>query len=104
MLLTLKNWRNWCNEFGTGPNVGNRCRMRTTVLELHTGTTESVTDITPQCATFVAETGGDGLLNVFVPHSPSGGARLDVGARSADGPRAALPDPAPPDAPWPRAP
>jgi len=81
-------------------DVGNRCRMRTTVLELHTGTTESVTDITPQCATFVAETGGDGLLNVFVPHSTAGVAVMELGSRSDEDLLASLRDLLPPDDRW----
>ena len=38
--------------------------MRTQILELHTGGSESITDITRECSDLVAGA-GDGLLNVF---------------------------------------
>ncbi|GAA3987032.1 YjbQ family protein [Thermobifida alba] len=74
--------------------------MRTTLLELRTGGTESVVDITPQCAEFVAETGGDGLLNVFVPHSTAGVAVMELGSRSDEDLLASLDDLLPADDRW----
>lgn len=56
----------------------------TRVLELRTGTGESVTDLTRACEEFLAETadGRDGLLNVFVPHATAGIALIETGAGS----------------------
>jgi secondary thiamine-phosphate synthase enzyme len=74
--------------------------MRTQILELHTGGSESVTDITRQCGDFVAETGGDGLLNVFVPHATAGVAIIELGAGSDDDLLASLDDLLPADDRW----
>ncbi|WP_150254642.1 secondary thiamine-phosphate synthase enzyme YjbQ [Nocardiopsis deserti] len=74
--------------------------MRTQILELHTGGSESVTDITRQCGDFVAETGGDGLLNVFVPHATAGVAIIELGAGSDDDLLASLADLLPADDRW----
>ncbi|GLU49494.1 YjbQ family protein [Nocardiopsis ansamitocini] len=74
--------------------------MRTKLLDLHTGGSETVTDITPQCTDFVAETGGDGLLNVFVPHATAGVAVMELGARSDEDLLAALGDLLPADDRW----
>ena len=74
--------------------------MRTQTLELHTGGSESITDITRQCDEFVADTGGDGLLNVFVPHSTAGVAIIELGAGSDDDLLASLDDLLPADDRW----
>lgn len=74
--------------------------MRTQILELHTGGSESVTDITRECGDFVAETGGDGLLNVFVPHATAGVAIIELGAGSDDDLLASLADLLPADDRW----
>lgn len=74
--------------------------MRTLILELHTGGSESVTDITAQCGDFVAESGGDGLLNVFVPHATAGVAIIELGAGSDDDLLASLDDLLPADDRW----
>ncbi|PSK96711.1 secondary thiamine-phosphate synthase enzyme [Murinocardiopsis flavida] len=74
--------------------------MRTKLLDLHTGGSESITDITRPCADFVAETGGDGLLNVFVPHATAGVAIIELGAGSDDDLLAALGDLLPADDRW----
>jgi secondary thiamine-phosphate synthase enzyme len=55
--------------------------MRTTVLRVRTGTEPVVYDLTRECADFVAA-GGDGLLNVFVPHATAGVAVLELHAGS----------------------
>jgi secondary thiamine-phosphate synthase enzyme len=59
-------------------------RLRTDVLEVTTGSGESVTDLTRDCESFLERTaeGGDGLLNVFVPHATAGVAVLETGAGS----------------------
>ena len=74
--------------------------MRTQILELHTGGSESITDITRECGDFVAEAGGDGLLNVFVPHSTAGVAIIELGAGSDEDLLASLGDLLPADDRW----
>ncbi|MBB6119718.1 secondary thiamine-phosphate synthase enzyme YjbQ [Nocardiopsis algeriensis] len=74
--------------------------MRTQILELHTGGSESITDITRECSEFVAQEAGDGLLNVFVPHSTAGVAILELGAGSDDDLLASLDDLLPADDRW----
>ncbi|MEU3017723.1 MULTISPECIES: secondary thiamine-phosphate synthase enzyme YjbQ [unclassified Nocardiopsis] len=73
--------------------------MRTQILELHTGGTEGITDITARCADFVAGS-GDGLLNVFVPHATAGVAIIELGAGSDDDLLATLDDLLPADDRW----
>ena len=55
--------------------------MQTTTIEIHTGGSPTVYDVTTDCAEFVAEL-GDGLLNVFVPHATAGVAILETGSGS----------------------
>ncbi|WP_454194652.1 secondary thiamine-phosphate synthase enzyme YjbQ [Nocardia sp. Marseille-Q1738] len=74
--------------------------MKSTLLEVRTGHSEVVQDITPQCATFVREAGGDGLLHVFVPHATAGIAIMELGARSDDDLLAALRELLPADDRW----
>lgn len=74
--------------------------MRTKLLDLHTGESEAVVDITPQCVEFVAETGGDGLLNVFVPHATAGVAIMELGSGSDDDLLATLSELLPADDRW----
>ncbi|WHM39938.1 YjbQ family protein [Streptomyces sp. BPTC-684] len=64
----------------------------TRVLRLTTGTSETVTDLTGECERFLREAagGGDGLLNVFVPHATAGIAVIETGAGSDDDLLAAL--------------
>lgn len=64
----------------------------TRVLRLTTGTSETVTDLTGECERFLREAagGGDGLLNVFVPHATAGIALIETGAGSDDDLLAAL--------------
>ncbi|MEU5714482.1 secondary thiamine-phosphate synthase enzyme YjbQ [Streptomyces sp. NPDC020403] len=56
----------------------------THILDITTGRTETVTDLTADCARFLADAahGRDGLLNVFVPHATAGIAVLETGAGS----------------------
>ncbi|MFI0980458.1 YjbQ family protein [Streptomyces sp. NPDC021093] len=74
----------------------------TRVLHLTTGPTETVTDLTSDCAHFLAEAaaGRDGLLNVFVPHATAGIAVLETGSGSDDDLLAALHTLLPADDRW----
>jgi secondary thiamine-phosphate synthase enzyme len=58
--------------------------MQTTTFRVHTAGRDTVLDITGECERFAAEAaaGGDGLLNVFVPHATAGLAILELGAGS----------------------
>ena len=58
--------------------------MKTTTFRLRTAGSESITDITGQCAEFArdAADGADGLLHVFVPHATAGLAVMELGAGS----------------------
>ena len=54
------------------------------MIQVHTGSRETLQDITGECAEFArsASGGGDGLLNVFVPHATAGLALVELGAGS----------------------
>ncbi|MFJ4966455.1 secondary thiamine-phosphate synthase enzyme YjbQ [Streptomyces sp. NPDC088729] len=58
----------------------------TDVLDITTGATERVVDLTGDCEQFLTRTasGRDGLLNIFVPHATAGIAILETGAGSDD--------------------
>ena len=58
--------------------------MESDIIRVKTGSRETVTDITGQCAEFatVAARGGDGLLHVFVPHATAGIAIIELGSGS----------------------
>ncbi|HET7636489.1 MAG TPA: secondary thiamine-phosphate synthase enzyme YjbQ [Candidatus Limnocylindria bacterium] len=58
--------------------------MLTRELHLETGGRRGLHDITRDCASFVAEAadGGEGLLNVFVPHATAGLLIMELGAGS----------------------
>ncbi|MEU9234250.1 YjbQ family protein [Streptomyces subrutilus] len=53
-------------------------------IDVATGTSETVHDLTAACAEFLraAARGGDGLLNVFTPHATAGLAVIETGAGS----------------------
>ncbi|MEU0088090.1 YjbQ family protein [Streptomyces sp. NPDC006274] len=74
----------------------------TTTLTVGTGSQETVTDLTDACERFLAENanGGDGLLNVFVPHATAGIAVIETGAGSDDDLLAALHTLLPADDRW----
>ncbi|WP_432104194.1 secondary thiamine-phosphate synthase enzyme YjbQ [Streptomyces sp. bgisy091] len=74
----------------------------THVLSLTTGRTETVMDLTDECADFLARTarGRNGLLNIFVPHATAGIAILETGAGSDDDLLAALQTLLPADDRW----
>ena len=61
--------------------------MESTVIEVRTGTEETVHDLTAVCQRFLADiqAGGgaaDGLLHVWVPHATAGLAVIETGAGS----------------------
>ncbi|GAA4975138.1 secondary thiamine-phosphate synthase enzyme YjbQ [Yinghuangia aomiensis] len=72
------------------------------VLDIRTGRTETVYDLTAECAAFLrdAASGRDGLLNVFTPHATAGIAVIETGAGSDDDLLAALRDLLPADDRW----
>ncbi|MFX0580192.1 secondary thiamine-phosphate synthase enzyme YjbQ [Nocardia nepalensis] len=74
--------------------------MKSTVIEVTTGRSEVVYDITAQCASFARDAGEDGLLHIFVPHATAGIAIMELGARSDDDLLAALRDLLPADDRW----
>ncbi|MFC6708013.1 secondary thiamine-phosphate synthase enzyme YjbQ [Flexivirga alba] len=73
--------------------------MRTETRQFHTGTTETVLDITRECEQFAAGR-PDGLFHVFVPHATAGIAIIETGAGSDDDLLAALRDLLPADDRW----
>jgi secondary thiamine-phosphate synthase enzyme len=73
--------------------------MESTTIQLRTGSSERVLDITRQCEEYAAAK-GDGLLHVFVPHATAGIAILETGAGSDDDLLAALADLLPADDRW----
>jgi secondary thiamine-phosphate synthase enzyme len=76
--------------------------MRSELRDYRTGTREAVLDLTHDCADFVADAsgGGDGLLQVFVPHATAGIAIIETGAGSDDDLLAAMADLLPADDRW----
>lgn len=76
--------------------------LNTHVLDITTGSSETVHDLTHDCDAFLSRVarGRDGLLNVFVPHATAGIAILETGAGSDDDLLAALRDLLPPDNRW----
>ena len=76
--------------------------MKTQIIEVRTGNSETIRDITRDCAEFAAAAadGGDGLLHVFVPHATAGIALIELGARSDDDLLATLSDLLPADERW----
>jgi secondary thiamine-phosphate synthase enzyme len=57
--------------------------MHTDVIQVVTGSKETVHDITGECVTFLRRAGAaDGLLNVFLPHATAGIALIELGAAS----------------------
>lgn len=76
--------------------------MRSETFHVDTGDRDSVSDLTRECAQFVASLDGpaSGLLHVFVPHATAGIAILETGAGSDDDLLAALADLLPADDRW----
>ncbi|MFP5347814.1 MAG: secondary thiamine-phosphate synthase enzyme YjbQ [Actinomycetes bacterium] len=74
--------------------------MHSVVLEVSTGRSEQVLDLTDRVRSFLREArAGDGLLHVFVPHATAGVAVLETGAGSDDDLLAALQALLPPEGP-----
>ena len=73
--------------------------MESRIFDVRTGGSETVLDLTRQCADFVTGR-GDGLLHVFVPHATAGIAILETGAGSDRDLLAALGDLLPADGRW----
>jgi len=74
--------------------------VKSTMIEVRTGSRERVHDITRECADFARHCGGDGLLHVFVPHATAGVALIELGSGSDDDLLAALGDVLPADDRW----
>ncbi|WP_204017361.1 secondary thiamine-phosphate synthase enzyme YjbQ [Sphaerimonospora thailandensis] len=74
--------------------------MKSREIEVRTGSRERVHDLTQECADFVRECGGDGLLHVFVPHATAGIALIELGSGSDDDLLAALGELLPADDRW----
>src|SRR3954464_78470 len=73
--------------------------MRSDTFHVHTGSRDTVHDITRQCADFVSSY-GDGVLHVSAPHATAGLAILETGAGSDDDLLTALSDLLPADDRW----
>ncbi|MFI9045466.1 YjbQ family protein [Streptomyces sp. NPDC053427] len=60
--------------------------LTTRIIDVTTGSRETVHDLTDACASFLREVahGRDGLLNVFTPHATAGLALIETGAGSDD--------------------
>jgi secondary thiamine-phosphate synthase enzyme len=59
--------------------------MHTDLIEVRTGSAETVHDLTSDCHQFLRAVGAaDGLLHVWVPHATAGLAVLETGAGSDD--------------------
>jgi secondary thiamine-phosphate synthase enzyme len=77
-------------------------RVNSQIIQVRTGGSQVVRDITAECADFArsASGGGDGLLHVFVPHATAGVALLELGSGSDDDLLTALGDLLPADDRW----
>ncbi|GAA0364782.1 secondary thiamine-phosphate synthase enzyme YjbQ [Streptomyces blastmyceticus] len=71
-------------------------------IGITTGSTQTVYDLTEECAAFLREVapGRDGLLNVFTPHATAGLAVIETGSGSDHDLLAALGDLLPADDRW----
>ncbi len=75
--------------------------MDSELIEIRTGTAETVADLTAEIDAFLGSIrASDGLLHVFVPHATAGVAVLELGAGSDDDLLAALRDLLPADDRW----
>ncbi len=76
--------------------------MESEIVRVHTGGSDTVLDITRQCAEFAGRmaAGADGLLHVFVPHATAGIAIIELGAGSDDDLLSALAELLPADGRW----
>jgi secondary thiamine-phosphate synthase enzyme len=76
--------------------------LRSTIVHVRTGGSDTVHDLTGQCESFLSDQadGEDGLLHVFVPHATAGIAVIETGSGSDDDLLAALDDLLPADDRW----
>lgn len=75
--------------------------MDSELIEIRTGTSETVADLTAEIDAFLVSIGaGDGLLHVFVPHATAGLAVIETGAGSDTDLLTALRDALPGDDRW----
>ena len=75
--------------------------MHSEEIEVRTGSSEVVHDLTGECERFLRSAGAeDGLLNVWVPHATAGLAVLETGAGSDDDLLAQLRELLPADDRW----
>ncbi|WP_433471163.1 secondary thiamine-phosphate synthase enzyme YjbQ [Saccharomonospora azurea] len=75
--------------------------MYSTEIDVKTGSTAVVHDLTDEARRFLTEAGArDGLLHVWVPHATAGLAVIETGAGSDDDLLAALDDLLPRDDRW----
>ncbi|GAA4829552.1 secondary thiamine-phosphate synthase enzyme YjbQ [Saccharopolyspora rosea] len=75
--------------------------MHSEEIEVRTGSSEVVHDLTGECERFLRSAGAeDGLLNVWVPHATAGLAVIETGAGSDHDLLAALHDLLPADDRW----
>jgi secondary thiamine-phosphate synthase enzyme len=75
--------------------------MESQLIEIRTGSRETVVDLTDEIAAFLRSTGArDGLLHVWVPHATAGLAVIETGAGSDTDLLAALRDLLPADNRW----
>jgi len=75
--------------------------MESRTVDVRTGSSEVVVDLTATCESFLADVGArDGLLNVWVPHATAGVAILETGAGSDTDLLATLEDLLPRDGRW----
>ncbi|MBK0867387.1 MAG: YjbQ family protein [Saccharopolyspora sp.] len=75
--------------------------MESTEVEIRTGSTEVVQDLSGEVERFLRSAGaGDGLLNVWVPHATAGLAVLETGAGSDEDLLAQLRELLPADDRW----
>lgn len=75
--------------------------MESQEIEVRTGSTAVVHDLTHDAEKFLADCGGgDGLLHVWVPHATAGLAIIETGAGSDDDLLRAIDDQLPRDSRW----
>ena len=85
-----------------GEDGGMADAFTTRVLNVASGSSERIVDLTGDCEAFLREVaaGRDGLLNVFIPHATAGVALIETGAGSDDDLLAALHTLLPADDRW----
>ncbi|HJQ42384.1 MAG TPA: secondary thiamine-phosphate synthase enzyme YjbQ [Jatrophihabitantaceae bacterium] len=75
--------------------------MHSDTIEVRTGGSARVVDLTGECEQFLAATRrADGLLNIFLPHATAGLAILETGAGSDDDLLTAIDEMLPRDGRW----